>query len=144
MVSLQNPLAGDHAQGVTALQIARRNVLRGYQKCFGEVLGVSWEDCPADLNVIEQIVLGRNRDQHPEHIHSMQIRHSDKDLRKHPSPFFMSDDERRMYGDSEISGSFMMNPSVHVSREALFTAIEEVEKLAEWLEGPMSDVKYRR
>ncbi len=34
-----------------------------------------------------------------------------------------------------------MTPNVHVSREAFFKAIEEVEKLAEWLEDPMLAAK---
>lgn len=122
----------------------RKGFLRGYLICFGEVLGLSWDECPANLDLIEQITLGRNRDQHPEHISSMRVNHARKDLEKHPHPFFASETERRMYADPEMEGAFLMSPSVHVSREALFTAIEEVEKLAEWLEEPMIAVKYGR
>ena len=122
----------------------RKGFLRGYQICFGEVLGLSWDECPANLDLIEQIALGRNRDQHPEHISSMRVNHARKDLEKHPHPFFVSETERRMYADPEMEGTFLMSPSVHVSHEALFTAIEEVEKLTEWLEEPMFAVKYGR
>lgn len=122
----------------------RKGILKGYQKCFGEVLGLSWDNCPADFELIEQITLARNRDQHPEHISSMRVDHAPKDLAKHPRPFFVSETERKMYLDPEMEGAFWMSPAVHVSREALLTAIEEVEKLAEWLEEPMFAVKYGR
>lgn len=119
----------------------RNGFLKGYQICFGEVLGLSWDECPADLALIEQITLARNRDQHPERITSMRVDHARKDLKKHAHPFFVSEIERMMYADPEMQGVFWMSPAVHVSREALFTAIEEVEKLAEWLEEHMIAVR---
>lgn len=122
----------------------RNGFLKGYQVCFGEVLGLSWDECPADLDLIEQITLARNRDQHPEHITSMRVDHARNDLAKHPHPFFVSDIERKMYADSEMRGVFWMSPALHVSREALFTAIEEVEKLTEWLEERMIAARYGR
>lgn len=118
--------------------------LKGYQVCFGEVLGLSWDECPADLDLIEQIALARNRDQHPESITSMRVDHSPKDLQKHPRPFFASDIERKMNADPEIEGGFFMSPAVHVSREALYRAIEEVEALAEWLDARIVAARYRR
>lgn len=122
----------------------RNGFLKGYQICFGEVLGLSWNECPADLDLIEQITLARNRDQHPERISSMRVDHARKDLTKHPHPFFVSEMESKMYADPEMQGVFWMSLAVHVSREALFTATEQVEKLAEWLEEPMFSVKYGR
>lgn len=122
----------------------RNGFLKGYQKCFGELLGLSWDECPADLDLIEQITLARNRDQHPEHITSMRVDHARKDLAKHPHPFFVSEIERKMYLDREMQGTFWMTPAVHVSREALCTAIEEVEKLAAWLDERIVAARYGR
>jgi len=123
-------------------RVFRKGFLKGYQFCFGEVLGLSWDECPADLDLIEQITLARNRDQHPERISSMSVDHARKDLAKHPHPFFASEIEDRIYADPEMEGEFWMSPLVHVSREALFTAIEEVEKLTEWLEERMIAIRY--
>ena len=123
-------------------RVFRKGFLQGYRTCFGEVLDLSWDDCPADLEVIEQITLARNRDQHPEHIVSMRVGHSRKDLEKHPRPFFVSEIERKMYADLKRSPMFLMNSSLHVSCKALYTAIEEIEKLAEWMEGHMFSVKH--
>ena len=62
----------------------------------------------------------------------MRVNHTPKDLKKHPRPFFVSEFEEKMYSDmNDIS---WMLPAVHVSRDKLFKAIEQVETLAEWLE----------
>lgn len=119
----------------------RNGFLKGYQICFGEVLGLSWDECPADLDLIEQITLARNRDQHPEHISTMGVDHTRKDREKHPYLFFVSETDRKMYADPELDGIFWMSPSVYVSREMLFAAIEQVETLAEWLEEHMRAVR---
>lgn len=122
----------------------KNGFLRGYQRCFGEALDLPWAQCPADLALIEQVTLARNRDQHPDQITSMQAKHSKYDLEKYPHPFFVSEFERRMCTDPETDDAFWMTPAVHVSREGLFMAIDEVEKLAEWLEQAMLGAKYRR
>lgn len=121
----------------------KNGFLKGYQECFGGVLGLSWDECPANLDLIEQITLARNRDQHPENITSMRVNHAGKDLSKHPHPFFVSEIEHKMHLAPEMEGGFWMIPSVHVSREALFTAIDEVEKLTEWLDERMVATRYR-
>jgi len=49
-----------------------------------------------------------------------------------------------MYDDPDMAGISWMNPSVRVSLDSLLTAIEEVEKLAEWLELKILAVRYGR
>lgn len=122
----------------------KNGFLQGYMTCFGDVLKLSWDDCPADLGLIEQITLARNRDQHPEHIYTMRVDHTRKDREKHPYLFFVSETDQKMYPDPELDGIFSMSPSVHVSREMLLAAIEQVETLAEWLEEHMRAVRYGR
>ena len=119
----------------------KKGFLPGYMICFSDVLGLSWDDCPADLVLIEQITLARNRDQHPEHITAMRVDHTRKDREQNPHLFFVSETERKIYSDPELDGMYWMSPSVHVSREMLFTAIEQVETLAEWLEEHMRAVR---
>ena len=116
--------------------------LQGYRTCFGEVLDLSWDDCPADLGLIEQITLARNRDQHPDHISTMRVSHTRNDREKHPHLFFVSETERKIYADPDMEGTFWMNPSVHVSSDMLFAAIEQIETLADWLEERMLAVRY--
>ena len=74
-----------------------------------------WSVCPADLDVIEQIILAKNRDQHPEQITTMRVKHGTADLKKHPRPVFMSESDRDLLDDlddreSEIA--YWLSPSV--------------------------------
>ena len=122
----------------------KKGYLEGYRICFEEVVGRSWSDCPADLELLEQMVLARNRDQHPEQITTMQVSHGDRDLTKYPRPVFMSDVERRMLGDPELEEGYWMNPAIHVSSEGLHAAITETEKLASWIEEHLVALRYGR
>ena len=53
----------------------------GYRACFARKLRLPWNDCPADLELIEQVVLSvRNRDQHPDSITTLRVSHSPQRL----------------------------------------------------------------
>jgi hypothetical protein len=121
-----------------------KGFLSGYLACFGEALGVTWKDCPADLTVLEQVILARNRSQHPESLTSLDVAHDRATWEKHPRLFFARPSEAEMMPNGDTTGSFMLNPSIHVSRENLFSAIEQVQLLASWLEERMFAFKYGR
>lgn len=112
----------------------KNGFLDGYTHCFGEALGLNWDECPADLDILEQVTLARNRDQHPETITKMGVDHAPGDRKKHPALFFATEWERREYQDGDFAGITWLNPSVFVSKESLWQAIGEVEKVVEWLE----------
>ncbi len=124
---------------------AFRNVyLDGYRICFEAVLEQSWEDCPADLALVEQITLARNRDQHPDEIVTMRVSHARADMTKYPRPFFMSEFDQVRLGEHELEHGFFMSPSVDVSLERLEQAITETERLASWLEERLAPLRCRR
>lgn len=106
----------------------------GYLPELLGALGLSMEGCPAELAVIEQVFLGRNRDQHPGHMHTMRVTHSKNDLAKYPSPFFVKDQERALLLDPDLAGIDWLSLSVHVGAETLHRAIDEAGKLVGWLE----------
>lgn len=120
----------------------RKGFADGYLSALGHALGIDLTDCPADLAVIEQVFLARNRDQHPDSIHSMKVTHSSSDRAKHPNPFFISESERAMSLESELGDISFMSPSVHVDREMLHRAIAEAENLVDWLEPLFFAVKH--
>ncbi len=122
----------------------KNGYLGGYRICFEGVLEHSWEDCPADLELVEQITLARNRDQHPDEIVSMRVSHARADLKKYPRPFFMSEFDRARLDERELEHGFLMNPSVDVSPERLERAITETERLASWLEKRLVTFRYDR
>lgn len=113
----------------------------GYLACLAERVGIDWSCCPADLTIIDQVVLVRNRDQHPENIVAIRVTHAEKDRQRYPQPFFLSEQEAKLFQDGD-SPSLFMSPLVHVSQEKLMTAIKQVECLCEWLEEKMFAAKY--
>ncbi|WP_347279151.1 hypothetical protein [Plasticicumulans sp.] len=113
----------------------------GYQACLAARAGIDWGQCPADLAIIEQVVLARNRDQHPESITTVRVTHAEKDWQRFPRPFFMGEREAELFQESD-EPSYFMSPSLHVSRDKLMTAIEQVECMCTWLEEKMFDAKY--
>ena len=120
----------------------KKGYLRGYRTCFEEVLGRTWADCPADLKLVEQIILARNRDQHPEEIMSMHVEHGEKDLAQYPRPVFMSEHDLDLLDDVDLERGYLITPTVHVSSKTLRQAIAETEKLAAWLEEHMFAYMY--
>lgn len=104
--------------------------LAGYRVCFTDAFGLDWATCPANLDVVEQVVLARNRAQHGDLILN-HIEHDDATRSKFPRPFFMRPDEPTF--DDGDPTSFMY-PMLHINRETLFHAIAEVEQLCSWLQ----------
>jgi len=120
-----------------------RGFVAGYRRAFGEVLNLSWDECPADFDVLEQLVLARNRDQHPDHIANLRVSHRYEQLRRFAEPIFLSDGDRnRLASDPDAADIRWLTPAIHVSREAFAVAVGEVEKLADWLEERMIAQKY--
>lgn len=105
-----------------------------YRDALGEILDSDWSDCPVDWAVIEQIVLARNRGQHGECLTSMRATFDTKMLEKHPHPIFANLDEMSYLTTEEGSLASFLMPSIRITREALFAAIDEVERLAGWIE----------
>jgi hypothetical protein len=124
-----------------AAEFKKEGLVGGYRACLAKRAGVDWSCCPADLTIIEQVVLARNRDQHPESITTVRVTHAEKDWQRHPQPFFLSEREAELFPDGDAPSLFM-SPSLHVSRDKLTTAIDQVERLCEWLEEKMFDAKY--
>lgn len=123
-----------------ASEYKREGLVGGYRACLAERAGVDWSCCPVDLDLIEQVVLARNRDQHPENITTIRVTHAEKDKLRYPRPFFLSEREAELFQDGDGPSLFML-PSLHVSRDKLMMAIDQVERLCEWVEEKMFDAK---
>ncbi len=119
----------------------KNGLLPGYRKCFESLSVANWDACPANLELIEQIVLARNRDQHPEDIWTLGVNHSEKDRERYPSPFFIEDEERSLL-DGTGEDAPWMSARLYLSGEKLEQAIREVEALAVWLEDCLVRVQY--
>jgi hypothetical protein len=121
----------------------KNGFVQGYRTCFGSVLKLSLGDCPVDFDILEDVVLARNSDQHPDNITTMRVPLARQERSDERPPFFVSENERKMFSDPDMAGNSWMRPSLLVSPEALANAIEQVELLGEWLEERIFDAKYR-
>ncbi|WP_353220409.1 hypothetical protein [Salinisphaera sp. S4-8] len=104
-----------------------------YRKILEEV-GVDLTACPANLELVEQAVLARNRGQHPETLTMLQTTHSKSDLEKYPNPYFVSETDQRVIELDNGELSWWLSPKVFVDEAKLSTVVSEVEKLCKWLE----------
>ncbi|WP_146164516.1 hypothetical protein [Nitrosospira sp. Nsp2] len=119
----------------------RSGFLAGYRACFEKTLEVDWSNCPADFTVLEQVILARNSVQHPKNIMTLAPSHDADILEKYREPFFMSDTDKELI-TPQSSGILWLSRSLHVSREKLFIAIDQVELFANWLDERILDARY--
>lgn len=111
----------------------------GYQTYFARHFGIRFEDSPCRLDVLEEIVLVRNRAQHPESIVMDTTHYSEKDLEKLSHPFFIDERDAALFSDAEEGErSWLMQPPIRVTAAKLEAAFSEVERFAEWFESAES------
>jgi len=115
----------------------KRKHKRGWFHAYCKILedvGLDLAVCPANLELIEQGVLARNRGQHPDALTMIQTTHSRNDLEKYPNPYFVSYTDQRVIELDNGDLSWWLSPNVYVDETKLSVIISEVEKLCEWLE----------
>ncbi len=128
----------EREHGVTCRLDSREGWFNGYQAILKN-LGFSLSGSGADLGIIEQTILGRNRAQHPEELATLRVTHCKKDMKRFPNPFFASEAELRMVGSTDCGDApLWLMPSVAPTRDKLFEAINQVEVLCTWLEAQCS------
>jgi hypothetical protein len=128
-----NRLEKEHGMKFNA-DFKKRGWFNGYKQIFNK-LKLPLSQCGADLDVVEQVALARNRVQHPEELTKIAVDHSESDLRRFPKPFFASETELKMaIHDSDGSATWWLRPSVKSTKEKIFAAIDQVEALCSWLE----------
>lgn len=99
-----------------------------YKGALQILLGDLFSECPADFALIEQVVFARNRIQHGDDLVSFRTSHDKRTLERHPNPFFAD------FDNEAVLRPWTGQPVV-VTRDKLMTAIEEIEKLGDWVEA---------
>lgn len=120
--------------------LLKKGFLAAYKAALGEILETDWSDCPARFDIIEDVVLVRNGSQHGTELTSLNLRHGGKTLRGARQPIFASDTEWQSWRETGGESSWFA-PTVTINRDALFSAIDEVERLAEWISARMDRVQ---
>lgn len=109
--------------------------INGYRVFFREKLNIEWEKAPSNLELLEEVVLTRNRAQHPESIWTLSVQQSAQDAAKHPRSFFADDAEMNLFANGEQIEEEWVGPCrLNVTKERLFAAIDEVDRFCAWLE----------
>jgi len=130
----------------------KKGYLTGYQAYLTDYVGVSFKDCPANIGLLEEVVIARNCVQHPESsaenvwpITNIKTRYSTGDLKKLSTPFFLDESERTALTEmDEAEGAWFTLPTLHVTGEKLIAAIDEVDKFCDWLEERIKNAVYKR
>ena len=125
----------DKSHGMTFKVSFNKGWFNAYKEIFIK-LKLEMDECPANLEVIEQISLARNRAQHPDKLTSLSIHHSEKDLRRYPRPFFAQQFEiDRAITEKDEFLSWWLPPSLTTTKEKIVEAITEVGSLCSWLDS---------
>jgi hypothetical protein len=110
--------------------------INGYRAVFRGQLGIDWTTGPSNLAILEEMVLARHRAQHPESITTLRVAQSAKDAIKYPRGFFADEFELAAATRRDPPLTDDVRPlRLNVTREKLCTAIDEVERLCDWLNG---------
>lgn len=92
--------------------------------------GVDFTQCPIDVNVLEQMVLARNRTQHSDDITSNSVRYLRKDLNKFQSHVFVSPSDVAIVN----SGNTFSWISIFVDESIFNNVADTLESFCTWLE----------
>ncbi len=118
--------------------------VNGYRSCFSQVLGLEWDSCPVDFQILEQIIFLRNDTQHPKSISMIEGFHPDYVTKKYAVPFFVNDIEKQMIEKSGDDEEYWPLIGMAVTRENLAEAVLQVNAFGDWLEERFLKFKYRR
>ncbi len=121
----------------------KKGWFNGYKAYFADRFGIDFEASSTNLSILEEIVLARNRIQHPDDILTVKTSYLPTDIKKLPFVFFVNETEFGLLSDvEETERLWLFPPSVHITEEKFMVAATEVEKFGNWLEIEISDKIY--
>ncbi|MGG2538514.1 hypothetical protein [Pseudomonas aeruginosa] len=109
----------------------------GYIECFTEGFALDWSTCPANLDILKQVVLARNQAQHSDLVLD-HLSHNEKSLQAYPRPFFVHPKDEGL----DATATNFLSPTIHISREKLLEAIDHVEQLASWMQRKIEEHRH--
>jgi len=124
-------------------EFKKRGWLSGYKAHFTARFGIAFENSPADFKVLEEVVLARNRIEHPSSITDQKTQYSTSDMKKLSNPLFVNKTDislLNLFEDEEPR--WFMPPTLYVTESQLLAALAEVEKFAEWFDTEVERVVY--
>jgi hypothetical protein len=118
----------------------KKSWLEGYKAYFEKYANVPFNKCSVSLTLLEELVLVRNRVQHPESIAIEWSNYTESDLKKISHPFFIDEEESKVSeGSEEGLTEWLTPPTIRVTEAKFEDAIRAVEEFASWLETVEAD-----
>jgi len=115
----------------------------GYRTHYSQCFAIDFESCPENLRLLEEVVLARNRFEHPPSITSIRTNYADADLKKLPHPFFVDEREAALFVDAEEGErAWFIPPTLHVTEKQLLAAIEVVQRFTKWFDAEIESRVY--
>jgi hypothetical protein len=137
-------LLGVKCQSTLALLFKQQGLVAGYKECFRQVAELNWDECPADLSIIEQIVHARNiAAHHNGNLGSMSVRYPMGVREKLESPLFLHDYEKRALDEDQKSVFTLLGSELVITSETLDEAVRHVELLVDWIEPKLQEVRWQ-
>ena len=105
----------------------------GKHQSYFHARGVDFSSSGVDMTLLSEIVLARNRVQHPEGLTTGNAKYQQEDLDKVSNPFFVKATEVELFQSLNGEGHLpLFMPEIFVDLEKLVAAIEEVRKFGRW------------
>jgi hypothetical protein len=116
----------------------KKSLKKGYVGTFkaamGNILNTDWVESGVDFEILEQVVLARNQGQHGNDITGFRVKIDAQTLQRHPRPIFGRSEEIDAMDGEDLVFNKVFGITMKVERASLFAAIDEIEKLADWVE----------
>jgi hypothetical protein len=113
-------------------------------ECFRQAAGLNWEECPADLSIIEQVVLARNMSAHHNgDIGFMSVRYPKEIRLKIEKPLFLHEHEKTVIGREDEAVFTFLGSELIITQDSLAEAVRHIELLVDWMEPQLQEVRWR-
>ncbi|ATG48533.1 hypothetical protein CEW89_13740 [Celeribacter ethanolicus] len=105
-----------------------------FKAALGEILNTDWVESGVNFEILEQVVLARNQGQHGNDITGFRIKIDAVTIQKHPRPIFGRTEEIEAMNGEGLEVSNFFGITMKIDRASLFAAMDEIEKLGDWVE----------
>jgi hypothetical protein len=104
----------------------------GYKSHFFQRFGIQFDLAPVKHTLLEEVVLARNRIEHPSSIENLRPQYLRSDLKKLQDPYFV--DSTYFSNADKYKEFWIFPPTLHVTNDQLLKGISEVENFSAWFE----------
>jgi len=124
--------------------VFRKGWVRGYNQIFTKAHGISFNDGPVSIAMLEDIVLTRNSIQHDIEITATKPKHAERKPGAARS-FFLDDREVELldHMDRNVK-TWLAPPTVHVDKAKLEASIDAVRRFVSWFDEAIENKTYGR